>query len=173
MYTHTIPSHDSTYFRIHSILEFSRRSTYYINTACSGFWVGAMIRVIVLLRNKYSTRSLVSLSLSLFFFRLALIVDLNIVVAWREIGLWSLPVCPFPPAKQHCVQMVFGFANRDSSRFKNIVSIDYRDRYIFLWIPFYPLLLHLLLFIRILFGTLFVFFLVQREWNKLWNPKVI
>lgn len=54
--------------------------------------------------------------------------------------------------------MVFGFANRDSSRFKNIVSIDYRDRYIFLWIPFYPLLLHLLLFIRILFGTLFVFF---------------
>lgn len=173
MYTHTIPSHDSTYFRIHSILEFSRRSTYYINTACSGFWVGAMIRVIVLLRNKYSTRSLVSLSLSLFFFRLALIVDLNIVVAWREIGLWSLPVCPFPPAKQHCVQMVFGFANRDSSRFKNIVSIvDCRDIYFcgFHFILFFFTCYCLLEFCLELY---LFFFLVQREWDKLWNPKVI
>lgn len=94
---YSIPFHDSTHIRMHSIREFSRLSTYYINTACSGFWVGAMIRVIVLLRNKYSP-SLTSLFLSLFFlFRLTLIADLNIVVAWREIGLRSLPVCPFPP----------------------------------------------------------------------------
>lgn len=50
-------------FKSTRIREFSRLPTYYINTACSGFWVGAMIRVIVLLRNKYSARSLVSLSL--------------------------------------------------------------------------------------------------------------